>query len=211
MPKPIQFTDFKSDARIVQGRVLLCALVILFMLGALVARMYYLQVVQFDYHSTLSENNRVHVQPVPPTRGRIHDRNGIVLAENRPSYSLNITRERVPDLPATLELLEELLELDAESKQRAARRLQQRRRPFEAVPIMFELSEEQIARLAVNQFRLPGVEVQASFVRHYPLGEMFAHAIGYVGRINEAELQRIDTVAYAGTHYIGKTAGCSTP
>ncbi|SDU18688.1 penicillin-binding protein 2 [Halopseudomonas salegens] len=205
MAKPIKLTDFKSDARIVQGRVLLCALVILSMLGALVARMYYLQVVQYDYHSTLSDNNRVHVQPVPPTRGRIHDRNGIVLAENRPSYSLNITHERVPNLPATLELLQDLLELDAESMERAARRLQQRRRPFEAVPIMFELTEAQIARLAVNQFRLPGVEVQASFVRHYPLGEKFAHAIGYVGRINEAELQRIDTVAYAGTHYIGKT------
>ncbi|TVP91593.1 MAG: penicillin-binding protein 2 [Pseudomonadaceae bacterium] len=205
MAKPIQLTDYKSDARIVQGRVLLCALVVLALLSALVARMYYLQVVQYDYHSTLSDNNRVHVQPVPPTRGRIHDRNGIVLAENRPSYSLNITRERVPDLPATIELLEELLELDSESMQRAMRRLQQRRRPFEAVPIMFELSEDQIARLAVNQFRLPGVEVQASFVRHYPLGEQFAHAVGYVGRINEAELQRIDTVAYAGTHYIGKT------
>ena len=205
MPKPIQLTDFKSDARVVQNRVLLCALVVLGMMAALVARMYYLQVVQYDYHSTLSDNNRVHVQPVPPSRGRIHDRNGVVLAENRPSYSLNITRERVPDLPATLEMLKELLELDAESMQRAARRLQQRRRPFEAVPIMFELSEAQIARIAVNQFRLPGVEVQASFVRHYPLAEHFAHSVGYVGRINEAELQRIDAVAYAGTHYIGKT------
>jgi penicillin-binding protein 2 len=167
--------------------------------------MYYLQVTQYEYHSTLSENNRVHVQPIPPTRGRIYDRNGVVLAENRPSFSLTITRDRVEDLPATFELLKSLLELSEEDAAQAERRLSQARRPFESVPVMFELTQEQIARIAINQFRLPGVDVQASFVRYYPFADHFAHALGYVGRINEQELKSIDPVAYAGTHYIGKT------
>ena len=88
MAKPIHLKDHNHDARIVQRRLILAAVFILGLVGALVARMYYLQVTQYEYHSTLSENNRVHVQPIPPTRGRIYDRNGVVLAENRPSFSL---------------------------------------------------------------------------------------------------------------------------
>jgi penicillin-binding protein 2 len=205
MAKPIHLKDHSSDAQTVHRRLVLAAVFIAIMLAALVARMYHLQVNQYEYHSTLSENNRVHVQPVPPGRGRIYDRNGVVLAENRPSFSLNITRERIPSLDDTFELLKSLMDLSDEDIERSRRRLAQSRRPFESVPVMFELSDEQIARIAVNQFRLPGVEVQASFVRHYPLAEHFAHAVGYVGRINEQEMRRIDPVAYAGTHYIGKT------
>ena len=205
MAKPIHLKDHNIDARIVQRRLALAAVLVVALVGALVARMYYLQVTQYEYHSTLSENNRVHVQPIPPTRGRIYDRNGVVLAENRPSYSLTITRDRVEDLPATFELLRSLLALNDEDLAQAERRLSQARRPFESVPVMFELTQEQIARIAINQFRLPGVEVQASFVRYYPYADHFAHALGYVGRINEQELKSIDPVAYAGTHYIGKT------
>ena len=205
MAKPIRIKDHLNEAGIVQRRIILAVLFILLLSGGLLARMFWLQVVQYEHHSTLSENNRVHVQPIPPSRGRIYDRNGVVLAENRPSFSLNITRERVPDLDATVTLVKELLELGDEDIEQLKRRLDQRRRPFEAVPVMFNLTEDQIARIAVNQFRLPGIEVQASFVRHYPQAEHFAHAVGYVGRINEREMERIDRVAYAGTHYIGKT------
>ncbi|WP_331498347.1 penicillin-binding protein 2 [Pseudomonas sp.] len=205
MAKPIHLKDHSSDAQIVHRRLVLAAVFMALMLAALVARMYHLQVNQYEYHSTLSENNRVHVQPIPPGRGRIYDRNGIVLADNRASFSLNITRERIPDLDGTFELLKSLMDLTDEDIERSRRRLMQSRRPFESVPVMFELTDEQIARIAVNQFRLPGVEVQASFVRHYPFAEHFAHAVGYVGRINEQEMRRIDPVAYAGTHYIGKT------
>ena len=205
MAKPIHLKDHSVDARVVQQRVILAVVVVLLMVAALVARLYHLQITQYEHHTTLSENNRVHVQPIPPARGRIYDRNGKVLADNRPSFSLNITRERVPDLPGTFELLQSLLALPDEDFERARKRLTQARRPFESVPVMFELTDDQIARIAVNQFRLPGVEVQASFVRHYPYSHHFAHAVGYVGRINEQELKRIDPVAYVGTHYIGKT------
>ena len=205
MAKPIRIKDHLNEAGIVQRRIILAVIFIALISSGLLARMYWLQVVQYEHHSTLSENNRVHVQPIPPARGRIYDRNGVVLAENRPSFSLNITRERVPDLDATIELVRTLLELGDEDIEQLQRRLSQRRRPFEAVPVMFNLTEDQIARIAVNQFRLPGIEVQASFVRHYPQAEHFAHAVGYVGRINDQEVERIDRVAYAGTHYIGKT------
>ena len=205
MAKPIRIKDHLNEAGIVQRRIILATVVIVLLSGVLLARMFWLQVVQYEHHATLSENNRVHVQPIPPARGRIYDRNGVVLAENRPSFSLNITRERVPDLETTVALLQSLLELDDEDINQLHRRLGQRRRPFEAVPVMFNLTEDQIARIAVNQFRLPGIEVQAIFVRHYPHAEHFARAVGYVGRINEREMETIDRVAYAGTHYIGKT------
>ena len=205
MARPIHLKDHSSDAGIVQRRVVLASLMVAALTLTLVGRMYFLQVMQYEHHSTLSENNRVHIQPVPPSRGRIYDRNGVVLAENRPSFSLSITRERVPDLEQTFTLLGSLLALSEEDLERAQRKLTQGRRPFEPVPVMFGLTEEQIAQIAINQFRLPGVEVQTSFVRHYPLAEHFAHAVGYVGRINEKEMASIDQVAYAGTHYIGKT------
>ena len=131
MAKPIHLKDHNIDARIVQRRLVLAAVFVVALVGALVARMYYLQVTQYEHHSTLSENNRVHVQPIPPTRGRIYDRNGVVLAENRPSYSLTITRDRVEDLPATFELLRSLLALSEEDLAQAERRLSQARRPFE--------------------------------------------------------------------------------
>jgi penicillin-binding protein 2 len=205
MARPIHLKDHSSDAGIVQRRVVLASLMVAALTLTLVGRMYFLQVMQYEHHSTLSENNRVHIQPVPPSRGRIYDRNGVVLAENRPSFSLSITRERVPDLEQTFTLLGSLLALSEEDLERAQRKLTQGRRPFEPVPVMFGLTEEQIAQIAINQFRLPGVEVQTSFVRHYPLAEHFAHAVGYVGRINEKEMASLDQVAYAGTHYIGKT------
>ncbi|WP_281686038.1 penicillin-binding protein 2 [Pseudomonas citronellolis] len=205
MPQPIQLKDHEKDARLVRRRVVVGAVAIFLLALVLVARMYHLQVTQYEYHSTLSENNRVHVQPIPPNRGLIYDRNGVLIADNRPSFSLTVTRERTENLQQELQALVEILGLTEEDKAIFEKRMKQGRRPFEPVPIMFELSEEQIARIAVNQYRLPGIDVTAQFVRHYPLGEHFAHSVGYVGRINEAELKVLDPVNYSGTHHIGKT------
>ncbi|MGH8355246.1 MAG: penicillin-binding protein 2 [Pseudomonas sp.] len=205
MPQPIRLKDHERDARQVRKRVLVGAGAILVLVGLLVARLYYLQVIQYEYHSTLSENNRVHVQPIPPTRGLNFDRNGVIIADNRPSFSLSVTRERAGDWQRVLGVIVEVLELTAEDQTLFEKRMRQGRRPFEPVPILFELSEEQIARIAVNQFRLPGVEVVAQLVRHYPQGPHFAHSVGYVGRINEPELKTLDPINYSGTHHIGKT------
>lgn len=205
MSQPIRLKDHEKDARMVRSRVVVGASVVIVLMCVLIARLYFLQVIQYDYHSTLSENNRVHVQPIPPTRGLIYDRNGVVVADNRPSFSLSMTRERTGDWQQALDTIVEVLGLTAEDRQLFEKRMRQGRRPFEPVPILFELTEEQIARIAVNQFRLPGVEVVPQFVRHYPQGAHFAHSVGYVGRINEKELKTLDPVDYSGTHHIGKT------
>lgn len=206
MPQPIPLKDHEKDALLVRSRALVGIVVVVLLIGVLVARMYYLQVVQFEHHSTLSENNRVHVQPIPPNRGLIFDRNGRVIADNRPSFSLTVTRERAgQDWRGVLDRVVEVLQLPAEERELFEKRVLQGRRPFEPVPIMYELTEEQIARIAVNQFRLPGIEVSAQLVRHYPQGPHFAHSVGYVGRINEKELQSLDPVNYSGTHHMGKT------
>ncbi|MBF8745881.1 penicillin-binding protein 2 [Pseudomonas putida] len=205
MSQPIRLKDHEKDARLVRNRVVVGAVVVVLLICVLVARLYYLQIIQYDYHSTLSENNRVHVQPIPPTRGLIFDRNGVIIADNRPSFSLSMTRERAGNWQQVLDTIVEVLELTADDRALFEKRMKQGRRPFEPVPILFELNEEQIARVAVNQFRLPGVEVVAQLVRHYPQGAHFAHSVGYVGRINERELKTLDPVNYSGTHHIGKT------
>ena len=205
MSQPIRLKDHEKDARLVRSRVVVGAIVVVALICVLIARLYYLQVVQYEYHSTLSENNRVHVQPIPPTRGLIFDRNGVVIADNRPSFSLSMTRERSGDWREVLDVIVQVLQLTPEDRALFEKRMKQGRRPFEPVPILFELNEEQIALIAVNQFRLPGVEVVAQLVRHYPQGAHFAHSVGYVGRINEKELKTLDPVNYSGTHHIGKT------
>ncbi|MEG0860550.1 MAG: penicillin-binding protein 2 [Pseudomonas sp.] len=205
MTQPIRLKDHEKDARMVRSRVVVGAVAIVLLICVLIARLYYLQVIQYEYHSTLSENNRVHVQPIPPTRGLIFDRNGVIIADNRPSFSLSMTRERSGDWQQVLDVIVEVLELTPDDRTLFEKRMRQGRRPFEPVPILFELTEEQIARIAVNQFRLPGVEVVAQLVRHYPQGAHFAHSVGYVGRINEKELKTLDPVNYSGTHHIGKT------
>ncbi|HCP56643.1 MAG TPA: penicillin-binding protein 2, partial [Pseudomonas sp.] len=205
MPQPIRLKDHEKDARLIRRRAMVGGAVIVALIMVLISRLYYLQVVQYEYHSTLSENNRVHVQPIPPNRGLIYDRNGVLIADNRPSFSLTLTRERAGDWEHVLDVIVDVLGLTADDRELFEKRVRQGRRPFEPVPVLFELTEEQIARLAINQFQLPGVDVSAQLVRHYPQGEHFAHSVGYVGRINETELKKLDPVQYSGTHHIGKT------
>ena len=137
MPQPIQLKDHEKDAVLVRRRVIVGLAFVLLLIGVLVSRMYYLQVVQFEHHSTLSENNRVHVQPIPPNRGLIFDRKGRVIADNRPSFSLTVTRERAGDWKTVLDGVVEVLELSEEERGLFEKRVLQGRRPFEPVPIMY--------------------------------------------------------------------------
>ncbi|MDT8878483.1 penicillin-binding protein 2 [Halomonas saccharevitans] len=195
----------EQELRVFRMRSLLAVLVVLILTGLLGGRLFYLQVVQHEVYSTRSEKNRVRVEPLPPTRGLIYDRNGALLAENRPTYNLTLVRERVDDLDATLALLVELLELPEEEAKAFRVRSRQRQRPFQPALLMSDLDEAQIARLAVNRHRLPGVEVEAQLLRYYPDAETMVHALGYVGRINAEELAGLDSGNYAGTHFIGKS------
>jgi len=186
-------------------RSLVAACLVVLLTGALMARLVYLQVVQHDVYITRSENNRVRVEPLPPTRGLIYDRNGELLAENRPTYNLTLVRERVDDIDATLALLIDLLDLPDAEIEAFRERSRQRQRPFQPALLMSDLSEEQIAKLAVNRYRLPGVEVEAQLLRYYPDAKIMSHALGFVGRINAEELNQLDPGNYAGTHFVGKT------
>ena len=205
MPEPIPLKDHESEKRLVNKRLIACAALVMAISCALIGRMYFLQVTEFDYNSTVSENNRVHVLPIPPERGFIYDRNGVLLADNQPSFNMTITRERAGDTAKVLDSVFSILHLPEEDRAVFAKAMKQARHPFDPSTLLYELTEDQIALLAVNQFRLPGIDVEAQFVRHYPQGDHFAHSVGYVGRINEKEAKHLDATQYRGTQSIGKT------
>lgn len=206
MPHDHHLKDPHTEQRLFRNRMLVAIVGVIALLGVLIARFYNLQVVDYDDYRTQSDDNRIQVRPVAPTRGLIYDRNGILLADNRASYNLSIVRERVKDLDATLELVGHLVRLGDGDVAKFRKRLR-RRRPFEPVPLRFRLNEEEIARISVNQFRMPGVSVEAELVRYYALGDLFAHSVGYVGRISDRDLSNFtkeDVRLYRGTRSIGK-------
>ncbi len=197
----------EDDARvrgILLRRAVFAGLVCFFVLAGVVARVVWLQVTAHEHFTELAEKNRTRSEPIPPSRGLIYDRNGILLADNTPSFQVELVPEQVQDMEATLALLSEILALDEDDLERFRKALKNGR-PFDGIPLKFNLSEEDIARLAVERPRLPGVEVQARLTRIYPRAALTAHAVGYVGRISEREMESIDREAYAGTSHMGKT------
>jgi penicillin-binding protein 2 len=195
--------DRRREARLVASRALVAGVLVTLSLVLLVVRLIHLQVDQHEHFSVLSQDNRVKVQPLPPSRGLIYDANGVVLADNHPSFALEITIEKVGDLDATIEELGRLIRIESQDRARFERQKRARMR-FQGVPIRLNLTEVEVARFAVEAHRFPGVEIRADLVRTYPLGEHTAHVLGYVGRINEQDLARIDKSNYAGSHFIGK-------
>ena len=201
-----QFTALKDphlESRVYGARTVAAICLVVGLLGLLLVRYYSLQISEYEIYSTQSERNRVQLQPLPPKRGLIYDRNGILLADNRPSYILSMVSERVGDVDTTIKELQALLPISAGDIEKFQKR-RLRSRPYEAVPLRFRLTEQERARLAVNRYRLPGVVVDAQLLRHYPHGELFSHALGYVGRINEQEALILDETDYRGTFHVGK-------
>jgi penicillin-binding protein 2 len=203
MARSVRLKDHWAEQRLFGRRVIAATTVILICLGALFARLVFLQVVKHDYFSDLSQGNRIRIDPVPPSRGLIYDRHGTALALNRPAYQLEVTREQTPDLPDTLRRLVALGLLPKEDYERTLRTVKARR-SFEAVPVRLQLTEEELAKFAVNRPDFPGVEVRPRLTRYYPLGGTGVHALGYVAAISEKDQERIDTANYAGTTLIGK-------
>tara|TARA_B100000780_G_scaffold244144_1_gene187633 strand:- start:1097 stop:2989 length:1893 start_codon:yes stop_codon:yes gene_type:complete len=197
------FSDPARERQIFVGRVLLASLLMLAFTAILIARYFDLQINQHQDFVTQSDNNRVHMRPNPPARGVIYDRNGEMLADNQSVSNLTIIRERSNDLEKLIENIGTLVPLSESDVTRFYKRLK-RRRPFEQTPIKFNLSEEEQAILAVNEHRLDGVKVSARLSRFYPKRDLFAHVVGYVGRINEREISIIDPIQYSGTDSIGK-------
>ena len=187
------------------GRSIFLLAMVLLLLLFLSARYYYLQVIDSHNYVTLSDSNRVHVRSIAPVRGLITDRNGVLLAKNVPSYVLQIIPERSADVQKLIGEISEIVDIDDQQRQEFERRHKQSyHRPYQSVPLKFRLNESEVAALAVNEYRLPGMEIKASLARDYPMKDMLAHAVGYVGRINTREQEKIDNSRYEGTHLIGK-------
>src|SRR5688572_24816245 len=199
--------DQQRELTVFRARLMLAGLLILGAFGVLLARFAWLQVVQRDHFYTLAEANRISVVPVVPNRGLILDRNGQVLAANYSAYTLEVTPSKVADLDRAIDDLDQVIEV-APRDRRRFRKLQEESKNFESLPIKTRLTEEEVARFAVNRFRFPGFEIKARVFRSYPQGEVASHAVGYIGRINDADVKRIDsqglTPNYKGTDHIGK-------
>ena len=202
--------EFKNPERelfLFRRRLSLAGALVALALGGLLARFVYLQVVEHRHFQTLAETNRIAIVPIVPNRGVIRDRNGIVLAQSYSAYTLEIQPSRVRSLDETIDALAEIVEIAPRDRKRF-RKLLEESKNFESLPIRTRLSDDEVARFAVNRYRFPGVEIKARLFRQYPFGELASHVVGYIGRINDRDLVRIDewgdAANYKGSDYIGK-------
>ena len=204
----IEIRDSERELQRFRGRLAMLGIFVLSLFGLLFLRFFYLQVIQHGHYSTLAEANRISVQPIAPHRGIIVDRNGIQLAHNYSAYTLEITPSKVPDLDTTIEELASIVEISPRDRRRFRKLLEESKR-FESLPIRTRLSDEEISRFAAHRYRFPGVEAKARLFRQYPQGDMFSHVVGHIGRINQKEVDQLETedrlANYRGSDYIGKT------
>ena len=199
----MQLKDTIRESQDFLNRAIVAGMLVLFAVAVLAWRLFQLQVVEHEHFTTLSRENRVKVLPIPPTRGLVYDRTGVLLAQNRPAYSLEITPEQVDDLDWTLRELSKVIEIGEEDLDRFWQ-LKKRKRRFDSVPIRVDLSQDETAQFAVHRHRFPGVDIKAQLLRHYPHDLSTAHVLGYVGRISQRDIEQIDASNYAGTSHIGK-------
>ena len=195
--------DTDQETRLISKRITISALLVTLIFTVILSRVFYLQIVLHDQYSTLSQSNRVKVVPIAPTRGLIFSHDGVLLADNRPSFSLEIVPEKTEDMDRLLQQLAGIMELKESDISQFKTRLKQKRR-FESIPLIFNLSDEEVAKISVDLHNLPGVDVVARLNRYYPLGQNTSHTIGYVGMINEEEMKDLDVSNYSATSHIGK-------
>ena len=190
-----------------QRRLSLAAVLVVLGFLALLGRFFYLQVIQNKHFATLAEANRIDIQPEAPNRGIITDRNGVVLASNYSAYTLEMNPQKITDLDTAIDEVGKIVEISARDRRRF-KRLYDEFRTNESLPLKSRLTDEEVARVAANRYRLPGVEIKARLFRQYPFGEVASHVVGYIGRISQSEKERIEqqglTGSYKGSDYIGK-------
>ena len=204
MHHPHKIQDYLRENRVFQDRLLWALIFVLLGLLTIAGRLFYLQVLDYQHFETQAENNRVTIKPLPPQRGLIYDRNGVVLAQNIPSFSLELTPENVPDLNDTLNRLKPIFSLSDEDIDEINKTIR-KRRSFENIPLLLRLKDQEIAAFSVQQHRFPGVEIKPILIREYPWKNLVSHVLGYVGRISVNDLKTINTSNYKGTSYIGKS------
>lgn len=207
LPSLAELRDHQADLYRFRSRVLVVQVVVLVCFVLVAVRLSYLQIVRHEDLLEQAENNRTAVIPTVPPRGTILDRNGVELASNYSAYTLEITPSKVANLEATIDALGELVEIQGKDRRRF-KRLREESRSFDSLPIRTRLSDKEVARFSAQRYRFPGVEVKARLFRQYPYGELASHVVGYIGRINAREKERIedddDVGNYRGTEYIGK-------
>jgi penicillin-binding protein 2 len=198
--------NFIAENRLFTIRSIVAGVIAAVLLLSVAGRLFYLQVVKFQYYSTLSQGNSVRNEPIPPSRGLILDRHGVVLANNQPAFNLELVREQVGDSKGVDAALAQLVDIGVLRAEEAGgiRRTILSHKVYESVPVKLQLNEEEMARFAVHRYQFTGVDIRARLARHYPFKEMGVHAIGYVSAINEEDIKRIDSAEYAGTSLIGK-------
>ena len=198
-----QIRDHLRESRLFGARLTVIGVIVVALLSVLVLRLAWLQLVNYRHYATLAQENRINPVPVPPVRGYIYDRNGVVFAQNVPVLTLEIVPDQVENMERLLEELGKIVTL-SERDLRLFRRLLRERPRFETLTLRTHLSDEEAARFAVVRHLLDGAELRARLERHYPQGALGVHAVGYVGRINEDDLDTIDRKSYRGTQHIGK-------
>jgi penicillin-binding protein 2 len=204
MSSQFALKDHFRESRVVNDRLIFAAIFAGILFLSVMVRLVVLQVLEHDHFSNLSTRNSVDIEPLPPQRGLIYDRNGVILAENIPTFSLELIPEKVVDMEETLSELVTMFALSDEELADIKARIKAQR-GFRQVIVRQRLTDEEVAQFSVNRHRLTGVDVVGRLIRHYPQGNLFAHTVGYVGRINERDQQRIDQKEYKGTLQIGKT------
>ncbi|MDP9066247.1 MAG: penicillin-binding protein 2 [Pseudomonadota bacterium] len=198
--------NYFAENRLFAVRSVIAGLIAASLLMLVGSRLFYLQVVRHDYYANLSQGNRIRTEPIPPSRGLILDRHGVVLADNLPAFQIELVREQVGDLKALDATLGALVGIGLLRPEELGniRRTVLLHKVYESVPIKLQLTEEEMALFAVHRYRFAGVDIRTRLARHYPLGATAVHAIGYVSAINEQDLRQIDGDEYAGTSLIGK-------
>ncbi|HEY5810977.1 MAG TPA: penicillin-binding protein 2 [Povalibacter sp.] len=204
MSRSVRIKDHHAEQRLFDQRALVAAILIALAIAAVIGRLFWLQVLKYDYFVDLSQGNRIKIEPIPPNRGLILDRNGVPLATNAPSYQLELRREQVPDLDATLKSLAGIGLLDPDEIPNIKRDIRDRR-IFDAVPIRLQLNEVELAKFAARRHEYPGVDIKPRLTRSYPLGVSSVHATGYVGAISEEDKKTLNIDDYAGTTLTGKS------
>src|ERR1700736_3109803 len=198
--------NYFAENRLFTIRSIVAGIIAGVLLCTVAGRLFYLQVLKHDYYANLSQGNSIRTEPIPPSRGLILDRHGVVLADNLPAFNIELVREQVGDNKALDATLAQLVSIGLLRNEEIGniRRTVLLHKVYESVPIKLLLNEEEMARFAVHRYQFSGVDIRARLARHYPLHEMGVHAIGYVSAINEQDLKQIDSAEYAGTSLIGK-------
>lgn len=196
--------NYLQESQLYLRRATAALAVVIILMLALVARIAYLQLFQNERYSTLSQHNRLSLLPIPPKRGLIYDRNGILIADNEASFRLDIIPDEVEDLDDTLHNIQSILNLSDEAVEQFTKRIKQHR-GYENIPLLTQLTDKDAALIAIHQHQFPGIEITADWLRKYPEADSVAHVVGYVGFIDSKDLAEIDRSQYRGTQYIGKS------